>query len=186
MSMRRVAAKAGMKFGNLTYHYRSRRALVNELLDAIFRAYDVQTVAIQRHQTPHPEDRLVEVCTFALQANRTKKTARLFPELWALSNHDRFVSDRVHALYRRSVVPVVEVVKGMRPDLPDDACMALSIFITAAIEGIMVHAGYKKQFEPWVPAFERIAARSLVDLVKNVTVEEVGRLPVISVLSAKG
>jgi AcrR family transcriptional regulator len=186
MSMRRVAAKAGMKFGNLTYHYPSRKALVDELLDSVFRAYDVQTDAIQHHLTPHPEDRLIEICVFALRENRTKKTARLFPELWALANHDRYVSERVHALYRRSSAPVVEVVRDMRPDLSPDICMALTMYITAATEGMMVHAGYKKPFEPWVPAFERIVAKSLVDLVKSVTAAEVGKLAALPPASAKG
>jgi AcrR family transcriptional regulator len=46
MSMRRVAAECGMKFGNLTYHYRSREDLVRELLEAVIRSYEVEFAAI--------------------------------------------------------------------------------------------------------------------------------------------
>ena len=40
MSMRRVASLAGLKFGNLTYHYPSRDELVTELLDSVIKAYE--------------------------------------------------------------------------------------------------------------------------------------------------
>jgi AcrR family transcriptional regulator len=176
MSMRRVAAKSGIEFGNLTYHYPTREDLVTELLESVFRAYDVTNDAIGRHSGLSAEDRLVEMIEFALSEIRNKRTSHLLPELWALSNHDPFVYRNMHAIYRRSLAPVFDIVKGMRPDLPDEHCTALVLFLNSSIEGLMVVAGYRKPYTPWVPGFARIAARTFVDLFRRITVEEVGAL----------
>lgn len=185
MTMRRVAAKCGMKLGNLTYHYRSRESLVTELFESVLRGCEVSGEAISHLADLSPEDRLVRFCRQALQEIRSKQMTRLFPELWALSNHDKVVFKRVNELYRRGLVPLKEIVNELRPDLPQDKCAALAIFITASLEGLTVFSGYEKPFEPWMPAFERIAARSFVELLKTVTAEEIGQLVPLSSAAAK-
>ncbi|WP_430323800.1 TetR/AcrR family transcriptional regulator, partial [Salmonella enterica] len=55
MSMRRVAAECGMKFGNLTYHYRTREDLVRELLDAVISSYEAEFAAISHRPDLSPD-----------------------------------------------------------------------------------------------------------------------------------
>lgn len=176
MSLRRVATKCKIRFGNLTYHYPTREELVSELLDSVLRGYEAGYEAISDGRDLCPEDRLVRLCRYTAEEIRSKQTTRLFPELWALSNHDKFVFERMHALYRRGIVPMRKVVEELRPDLSQDVCTALSLFICVSIEVLMVFAGFRKPFEPWIAAFESIASRCFVDLVKNVTAKEVGKL----------
>jgi AcrR family transcriptional regulator len=185
MTMRRVAAQCGLKLGNLTYHYRSRESLVTELFESVLRGCEVSGEAISHLADLSAEDRLVRFCRYALQEIRSKQMTRLFPELWALSNHDKVVFKRVHELYRRGLVPLQEIVKELRPDLSQDKCTALATFITASLEGLTVFAGYEKPFEPWMPAFERIAARSFLGLLKDVTAEGIGRLVPLSSASVR-
>ena len=172
MSMRRVAAACDMKFGNLTYHFRSREDLVRELLDAVIRSYEQEFDAIVRMPGAPPEERLRRLCLLVLEDIRSKKTTRLFPELWALSNHDEFVFDRVHELYVRARAPAIEIIREMRPDLPCEACEMLALFISASMEGMTVFAGYDKPFEPHMAKLESIALKSFIALLKTVTAEE--------------
>lgn len=79
MSMRRVAAACGMKFGNLTYHYRTREDLVRELLDAVIRSYEQEFDAIVHGAGLSPEQRLERYCLLVLNDITTRKTTRLFP-----------------------------------------------------------------------------------------------------------
>ena len=102
MSMRRVAAACGMKLGNLTYYFPTREDLVRELLDAIISSYEAEFDAIIHEEGVTPQHRLEELCVLLLEDIGTKKTTRVFPELWALSNHDSFVLDRVQELYARA------------------------------------------------------------------------------------
>jgi AcrR family transcriptional regulator len=167
MSMRRVATACGMKFGNLTYHYRSREDLVRELLEAVIRSYEVEFAAIAHMPGASPEDRLRRVCLFILEDIRTKKTTHLFPEIWALSNHEPFVFDLMHALYVRARAPLRAIVDEMRPDLSPAQREDVALFISASMEGMTVFAGHAKPFEPRMPAIERIAVQSFLDLVRS-------------------
>jgi AcrR family transcriptional regulator len=167
MSMRRVAAACGMKLGNLTYHFPSREDLIQALLDAVIGAYEIEFERIVHKPGVAPEERLADICELILEDIRSKKTTRVFPELWALSNHDAFVLERVQELYARARAPIDQIVAEMRPDLPGSEREAIALFISASMEGLTVFAGYEKPFELRMPALEAIAIRSFLDLVRN-------------------
>lgn len=173
MSMRRVAAACDMKFGNLTYHYRSREDLVRELLDAVIRSYELEFDAIVHMPGVAAEERLRRTCMLILDDIRSKKTTRLFPELWALANHDPFVLDRVHELYTRARAPLREIIAEMRPDISTEDREIISLFISGSMEGMTVFAGHEKPFESHMPQIERIAVHSFCHLVKTITADEI-------------
>ena len=167
MSMRRVAAACAMKLGNLTYHFPTREDLVRELLDAVITSYEVEFASIVDMPGMPPEERLAEICGLVLEDICTRKTTRFFPELWALSNHDPFVSERMQELYARARAPLMDIVTEMRPDLDRQSCEDLALFISASMEGVTVFAGHEKPFEPRMAALEAIATRSFIDIVRN-------------------
>lgn len=156
-----------VRLGNLTYHFASREDLVRELLDAVIRAYEIEFAAIVHMPGTPPEERLAEVCGLLLEDIRTKKTTRVFPELWALANHDPFVLERVQEAYARARAPLIDMIAEMCPDLPNEQCQDLALFISASMEGMTVFAGYEKPFEARMPAIEAIAIKSFLDLVRN-------------------
>lgn len=176
MSMRRVAAACGMKFGNLTYHYRSREDLVRELLEAVIRSYEREFEQIIHMPGVPAEERLNRICNLVLDDIRSKKTTHFFPELWALSNHDSFVLERVQELYTRARAPLIEIIAEMRPDLEGAEHEVLALFISGSMEGLTIFAGYGKPFEPRMAQLERIAVRSFVAVVKTISREDIGGL----------
>jgi hypothetical protein len=167
MSMRRVAAGCGMKLGNLTYHYPTREDLVRELLNAVISSYEVEFAAIVHAPGVPPEERLARVCGLIMDDIGSKKTTRLFPELWALANHDSFVYERVHELYDRARAPIVEIVAEMRPDLSEADRVDLSLFISSSMEGLTIFAGYRMPYAARMPGVEAIGIRSFIDIVRN-------------------
>lgn len=173
MSMRRVASACGMKFGNLTYHYRSREDLVRELMEAVIRSYELEFVEIVHMPGVPAEERLRRVCMLILDDIRSKKTTHFFPELWALSNHDPFVLERIQELYVRARAPLVEIIAEMRPDLDELARETIALFISGSMEGMTIFAGHAKPFEKRMPQIERIAVHSFLSLVKSITVKEI-------------
>ena len=74
MSMRRVAAECGMKFGNLTYHYRTREDLVRELLDAVISSYEAEFAAISHRPDLSPDQRFELYCLLVLGDITSKKS----------------------------------------------------------------------------------------------------------------
>jgi AcrR family transcriptional regulator len=167
MSMRRIAAACGMRLGNLTYHYPTREDLVRGLLNAVISSYEVEFAAIVHAPGVPPEERLARVCGLIIEDIGSKKTTRLFPELWALANHDVFVYERVHELYDRARAPLVEIIAEMRPDLSEPARLDLALFISSSMEGLTVFAGYRRPFAERLPAVEQIAIRSFIDIVRS-------------------
>lgn len=174
MTMRRVAAECGMKLGNLTYHFPAREDLVQALLEAVISAYEIEFHEIAHNATFAPEVRLAHYCELVLEDIRSKKTTRVFPELWALSNHDPFVFERVHELYARARASLVEIIEELRPDLPPEKRQVLALFISASMEGLTVFAGYEKPFEAHMPMLENIAVKAFIDVLKNISAEEIG------------
>lgn len=167
MSMRRVAAACDMKLGNLTYYFATKEDLVRELLDAIISSYEIEFDAIVHEGGSSPEDRLTEICVLILEDIGTKKTTRVFPELWALSNHDQFVLGRVQELYARARVVLNNIIAEINPVLPEDERETLALFISASMEGLTVFAGHDKPFQPQMPWLERIACKSFTHLVST-------------------
>ena len=167
MSMRRVAAAANIKLGNLTYYFATKEELVRELLDAVISSYETEFAAIAHEADISPEDRLCEICLLILEDISTKKTTRVFPELWALSNHDPFVLERVQELYSRARVALNDIIAEINPTLPEDERQTLALFISGSMEGLTVFAGYEKPFRSKMPWLERIACKSFIHLVAN-------------------
>lgn len=167
MSMRRIASECGIKFGNLTYHYRTREDLVRELLDAVISSYEREFDSIVHRPDLTPEQRLDSYCRLVLDDIGTKKTTHFFPELWALSNHDPFIHERMHELYARARAPLEDILADMRPDLPAADRADLTLFISFAMEGSTVFAGHAKPFASRMGQIKAIAIGSFVDLVRN-------------------
>lgn len=167
MSMRRVAAACGMKLGNLTYHYRTREDLVRELLEAVIRSYEVEFDNIAHRPDLSVEQRLEHYCLLVLNDITTKKTTRFFPELWALSNHDPFMYDRMHELYARARRSLLEVVAAMRPDLSAEEQEILTLFISSAMEGTTMFAGHEKPFTAQMELLKRVSIQAFSGLVRE-------------------
>lgn len=176
MTMRRVATRCDMKLGNLTYYYPTREDLVRDLLESVIRAYESAFDFIAHDASLSPEQRLEWLCRLILDDIKTKKTTRVFPELWALANHDQFVSDRVHELYQRPRDVLDDIIGTVRPDLSTQHCNLLSLFISASMEGLTVFAGYEKPFVQDMSRLENIAVRSFIDLVRTIDAAEIERI----------
>ena len=167
MSMRRVAAECGIKFGNLTYYYRTREDLVRELLDAVITSYEQEFDALVLRPALSPEQRLERYCRLVLDDITSKKTTRFFPELWALSNYDPFVSERMHELYARARQPLFDVVADMRPDLSPEDQQTLTVFISFSMEGATIFAGYQKPFSDRMDRFKRLTVETFTAAVRS-------------------
>lgn len=172
VSMRRVAAASGVKLGNLTYYFPTKEDLVRELLNAVISSYEIEFDAVIHEQGASAIHRLEEICVLILEDIGTKKTTRFFPELWALSNHDDFVLERMQELYARARHPIMQLISEINPALSADQCETIALFMSASMEGMTVFAGFEKPFADKMPWLERLTIKSFVDLIVSMTPED--------------
>jgi AcrR family transcriptional regulator len=172
VSMRRVAAASGVKLGNLTYYFPTKEDLVKELLNAVISSYEIEFDAVIHEEGATAIHRLEEICVLILEDIGTKKTTRFFPELWALSNHDDFVLERMQELYARARHPIVQLISEINPALSADQCETIALFMSASMEGMTVFAGFEKPFADKMPWLERLTIKSFVDLIVSMTPED--------------
>lgn len=168
ITMRRVAKECGLKIGNLTYHFGSREDLIRSTIEAIRLGYSVVISDAAERDDATPEQKLVDLCDFFLDDIKTKKTTMVFPELWALANHDPFVYDIVHEIYIGVIDLFFHIISELRPDLPEPARMQLSLFIQASIEGMTIFSGYQKPFHGWMDQMKAISAHSFLQLISTI------------------
>ena len=98
VTMRAIAKACDMKLGNITYYFPTRDELVRALFDAVISSYEEAFDAISHDEGTSVEERFESLIRLILEDITTKKTTRFFPEIWALANHDAFVSERVASM----------------------------------------------------------------------------------------
>ncbi len=173
LTLRRIASECGMKAGNLAYYFPSKEELLRELLNALISSYEDAFDDIVHDPAESPEKRLEKLVVLILDDITSKKTTRVFPELWALSNHDPFVQERVTELYQRARVAILELVEEINPALPADERELLALFISASMEGMTIFAGFEKPWVKEMPALERLAVKSFIHLIGSLKPGEV-------------
>jgi len=167
LTMRGVAAASGLRMGTLTYHFPTHEHLVAALADAIIRGYEDAFAQIMEDPALPPEARFENLCRLILDDVGTRRTTRIFPELWALSNHDAFVSERVHEMYDRARVALVRAVRGLNPAMAEREARMVSLFISSAMEGIGIFAGHGKPYRNDAETVTEIALRAFLHVCEG-------------------
>jgi AcrR family transcriptional regulator len=167
LTLRQIAKVAGMKAGNITYYFKSKDDLVRALFDSVANSYEAAIEAIVREGGDDPALKLANLIGLILDDITSKETTRIFPELWALSNHDRFVKERLYELYDREHAYFDVLVKELNPALPTDQRRVVTAFIIASLEGTTIFAGHGKPWRASMPEIKAIATQSLINYVKN-------------------
>lgn len=173
LTFRNIAARCGLKAGNLAYYFPAKEDLLRDLLNAIVSGYEEAFAGIAHEADGSPSERLGHLIGFILSDITTKRTTRVFPELWAMANHDRYVQDRVEELYVRARASIEELIGEINPALQADERALAALFISASLEGTTVFAGHDKPWRKEMPAIEFLAIRSFVGLIETLQPGEI-------------
>lgn len=175
-TVRRIASECDMRVGTVSYHFPQKELLVQVLLDDLVQSYDAKLELNVRQPAMSLEERLKLVITICLDDICSKRTTRLFTELWALANHDDFIADRIRIFYGKVHEVIGEYVSALNPGLSEDEVHTLSLFISASMEGTTPFLGYQKAWAEKMPAITAISAKWFVDLAKTIKPGEIAAL----------
>lgn len=175
-TIRRIAAACGMKVGNVSYHFPRKEMLVQVLLDELFASYDAKLELRVRQPSLSAEERLRIVIRMCLDDICSKRTTRLFTELWALANHNELIADRVRAFYHQVHDVIAEYVGALNPRLSQDEVRTIALFISASMEGTTPFLGYEKPWADKMPAITAMSAEWFVRLAKSIGPGEISHM----------
>lgn len=167
-TFRRIAARCGMKVGNVSYHFARKELLIQLLFDDLLDFYEGLLDEMVRRPGLSPEDQLRIMIEIMMDDIGTKRTTHLFTELWALANHDDFIGERVAAFYARAHRNIAAVILPLNPALSADEADLVARFISASMEGTTIFVGHGKRWAHQLPQMKAIAVSALLNLAKTI------------------
>lgn len=172
-----IARRIGKKPGNISYHFPSKDALISELINAIITNYENDINAILASTSTSDEDKFSLILDIIICDLPTKATTRVFTELWAKSNHDPFVQERLNDLYERGRAAFVDLISRINPQLTREQSHAVAVLVSAAHEGLTIFAGHGKPYEANIGEFSRIAQAILVKGIASLRPGDIWEIP---------
>ncbi|ACT60419.1 TetR/AcrR family transcriptional regulator [Hirschia baltica] len=172
-TMRNIAKQAGISLGNITYYYKTKEAILHDMMDAVSEAYQGALDKIITDESLTDEDKMQKVLEQLILDLGEKETTLFFPEIWALSNHDAYVAENMDRIYSRARSLIARLIEKINPNLSKKSCQLLSLFISASIEGMTPFIGYKKEFSQARVTMANFASQQFVHLAQRLNDEEI-------------
>ena len=164
-TMRKVADRAGISIGNLSYYYGSKEDLLRDLVDYVINSYLAVFDQLRDAAGQSPEKQLESILDYWIEDLGSPETTLFFPELWALANHDRHVAKLVDGLYARVREPLIELTGLINPACPLPERQHLALFMCATMEGLTIFAGNEKPWAPRRQQLKRMAIENFMQLI---------------------
>jgi AcrR family transcriptional regulator len=167
LSLRNVAAAAGLSMSNLQYYFPNKDQMIQALMDKIIQAYLDQFGALLEETGENAEEQFIVVISHVINDLNNKKTTSFFPELWALANHTDHVTEIMDNMYAKYRHIVEKTIKNINPGLSAEQSRKLTLFVTSSIEGHTMFIGYGKPWKKDTPDIIKMAAVGFLHLIKN-------------------
>lgn len=102
-SIPQVAAAVGVAPGNLTYYFPTREDLIRAMSERLLEKYALQFEQTCARLAAHEEADLETLIDWLLDDAVSPATVHMFPELWAMANHNTFVARSLDHIYDGAV-----------------------------------------------------------------------------------
>ena len=164
ISIRKVAEKCNINPGNVSYYFKTRDALLEELAKYIFdrwtnRFYEkIPTSVVTDLDTFHYS------IVYMIQENQRLKTVVVLQEMWAMSNHSPAVMRMMDVFYGRMRHWIESMLQAINPDLDIGTRQRRAALITAQIEGLMILIGPNRVQHPELHGLEEEAVAQITRL----------------------
>ena len=142
---RRVAEAAAISPGNLSYHFPSKRDLLQALIARLVTDYSSQFVTFLANVEIPVGQELKYLVRWLLTDAVAEETVRTFRELWAISLHDTEICRAIDDLYDELMGHVVTLLRRSYPNSDVDAVREVVQFLALMAEGSAVLYGTRPQ-----------------------------------------
>ncbi|WP_347271399.1 TetR/AcrR family transcriptional regulator [Rhizorhabdus histidinilytica] len=169
LSLREIARACEIRVGAVSYYYRTKEDLIRDLLESAVAPYKDFAEDIERNDTIAPEQKFRIMVEMVLEDIRTEKTTKFYPELWALSNHDPFVSNLLDQTYSAQRAVFQRIIRSINPSLSEETARDLALYVSSSLEGMTLFVGYERSQADKFDRMNKLAVDNLLDVVRRAT-----------------
>ncbi len=152
LSLRKVAERAGVAVGNVSYYFPSKRALLDAMLREILADYVEEHTEQFEAARDAPMDILLNVVTFYVANGRFSHT--LFFQIWGYAGADAEARRLVSELYRSIGQFIYFLIKAANPAIGDAQARRTVAHIFSLEEGMKLFFGLAAPDENPLPDAE--------------------------------
>lgn len=148
LSMRAVAAEAGIGLSSLQHYFDSRDALLLETIRATISSWLIRYEELRRQRDLSGKDILESILEDIVNEATKPEVCGFFLEVWTMARHDAEAGELLAQIYRSYRTMLSELILEINPDLPEAEADAIATMISAQGEGLMVmnyHRGALRQ-----------------------------------------
>lgn len=166
LTLRAIARQCGIRVGAISHYYKTKEDLIKDLLESAVAAYQDYAQEIVSNELTSPSQKLEQFIILVLEDIRTEKTTKFYPELWALANHDHFVSNLIDTTYSQQRKIISGLIADVNQSINLHTIEILSLYISGTLEGMTIFIGYNRSRAYMFDAIKNTAVNNLVSLVK--------------------
>ena len=134
-TMRNIAARVGIRMGNLQYYYQTKNDLLREMFQFAIEAHSGRFLRLDSLSGMEPQKLFLNVIDYLLTDLKKPHVRGLFLQIWALSMHDNFAEHCLEEIYEQYRQLLSGIITRINPGLPAPECDARAAAIQALIEG---------------------------------------------------
>ncbi|WP_373973849.1 TetR/AcrR family transcriptional regulator [Chitinibacter sp. SCUT-21] len=142
---RKIAERAGIAVGNLTYHYPNKQGLLLALIEQLLTQYARQFASTLAQAAERQENALEALIRWVLEDASRERTVRLFRELWSVALHDASVRDSVDRFYDQIHEQAIALLQAYYPTVSEQTLREVTSLVAVSAEGCLVLYGTKQQ-----------------------------------------
>jgi len=155
LTLQRVADRAGIAYGNLTYHFPTKDLLVVAMLDDILEGYRREFSQLASALKESPEEALDRLVEWVVEDAMTRRVSRTFTELWAVANVDAALAKRVNRVYDDAILAFSNALGVAKSGEAVAAFRSGLYFLAVLTEGSSVIFGNRARSDREREAFRR-------------------------------
>ncbi|MBY4725119.1 TetR/AcrR family transcriptional regulator [Burkholderia contaminans] len=166
LTMRKVAAKAGLALSNLQHYFPTREDIFAAILTVTREAYANTYDGVHADTSLTPEGRLEKVVRLLLEDSKQPRTQSLFVNFWALAQTQEFARKMLEEGYEFQRGVIAGLIEAVNPALPQAVRIRRAALVTAQIEGLIVLIPQRNRFPSDIKGIEDDAVTAILALAK--------------------
>lgn len=141
--LRQIAARAGIRPGNLQYYFASKKELLQAVLEPELARYHEAYGAVTTDKSGKHEI-IVALVDFLLEEIRLKSTCNIWYTVWALAPQDPDIAALMDDWYQQYMKELQAVIRAADPRISERRAGHVASIVTAVMDGLTNQIGYGK------------------------------------------